>query len=301
MDKLLRVNLGQFSDDVDLTQYLVNGEYDVDSMINDFSSNQQGNENPEQPEQPETPEPQEGDPAPEPEPEPQTPEKPEQPQEPTPEQPEGDNDPEPSEPSPEPEQPTEKRTPDEAFAQMRRQLEQYEPIAKWVEDLATQQGFKDPQELIEAFQQRKLEQEAEAQGVPVDVYKRLHDLEKENKQREEQLKATQFNAEVEQVKIKYNLDDAAITEVFRFMGQRGYDAGDIPFEDAYVLANRDNLVKDAEERGRQTYLETKRQQQQAATPDAGTGAEDGTKGGNSLDYSSEGILNKFEELGIPID
>lgn len=194
----------------------------------------------------------------------------------------------------------EKRTADQAFAEMRRKVEANEPLAQWVQDLAIQQGFQDPKELIEAYEQQRLAKEAEAEGVPVDVYQRLHQLEQENKLKTEETKNIQFNHEVEQTKSKYNLSDEQLSEVFKFMGQRGYDAGDIPFEDAYVLANRDTLIKDAEERGRQAYLEEQQQKQQQATPIIGTNAND-KQGTDELDMSKESIFNTFKEMGIPID
>lgn len=198
----------------------------------------------------------------------------------------------------------EKRTPDQAFAEMRRQLEANEPLAKWVHDLAKQQGFQDPQELIDAYEEQRIAREAEAQGVPVDVYRRLHDLEQENKTAKEQVASQQFNYEVEATKNKYNLSDDDLNKVFQFMGQNGYvDDNNMPtiaFEDAYVLANRESLIKDAEERGRQAYLEEKQQQQQQATPIVKTDVNDKT-GADELDYSKEGIFNTFKSMGIDID
>lgn len=194
----------------------------------------------------------------------------------------------------------EKRTSDQAFAEMRRQLEANEPIAKWVQDLAVQQGFQNPQELIEAYEEQQLAREAEEQGVPVDVYQRLHRLEKENKESSEQAIRNQFNYEVEATRGKYNLNEEQLSHVFSYMAQQGYEAGSIPFEDAYVLANRDHLLKDAEERGRQTYLEKKQKQQQQATPHIGTNAAD-KQSSDDLDYSKEAIFKTFSDMGIDID
>src|SRR5699024_1944385 len=168
----------------------------------------------------------------------------------------------------------EKRTPDQAFAEMRRRAEQSEPLAKWVSDLAAKQGFEDPQQLIDAFEQQRLAKEAEAKGVPVDVYQRLHQLEKENKEKDEQAFSQKFNHEVEQAKQKYDLDDNQLNEVFRFMGQRGFidenGKTTLPFEDAYILANKDNMIENAKEQAKQDYLEQLKQKQSAATPHAGT-------------------------------
>lgn len=207
------------------------------------------------------------------------------------------------EPEPEPEPKPDKRTPDQAFAEMRRKLEATEPIAQWVQQLAEQQGFKDPQELIDAYEQQRLAREAEEKGIPVDVYQRLAKLEEENRLKDEAMFAERFNREVETTKDKYNLTDEQINEVFKFMGQNGYidEKGrtSIAFEDAYILANRDTLIQQAEERGRQAYLEEKRKKQTQATPVVGTHAKD--KNGDDLDYSTEGIFKTFEEHGIPID
>lgn len=193
-----------------------------------------------------------------------------------------------------------KRTPDEAFADMRRQLEANEPLAKWVQELATQQGFSDPQELIDEFNKQKIAREAEEQGVPVDVYQRLHYLEQENKTQRDKAIEAQFHAEVEATKNKHGLTEEQLTPVFDFMNQHGYGAGSIPFEHAYLLANSENLIKDAEERGRQEYLEQKQRKQRQATPVVKTHATD-TTSTDELDMSQEAIFAKFKEFDIDIN
>lgn len=275
MQDLLEINIRQFEDE-DFSSFMDGDNLDIDSLAdsynsaNDDESHQEntGEEEPTPDEQEET----------EPEPE-------EQPGEPEVTDPE----------------PTPKQTPDQAFAELRRRAEANESYAKWVSDLASQQGFQDPQELINAYEEQRLAQEAQAQGVPEDVYKRLHELEQQNKAKDEQLFADKFNNEVESTKNKYNLTDEQITEVFRYMGQNGYinenNQNTISFEDAYTLANRETLIQEAEERGRQAYLEEKQQKQRQATPMVGSHAKD-QAGGNDIDYSAEGVFNTLEKLGI---
>lgn len=284
MLNLLGINIRQFDEgEEDFSQYIVDGSLDVDKIVEDYSQ-----------EQTDTIEESEEMPDSDSEEENTEVENEEQEQE---QEQESDNE------ADEQDQNTEvqdqKKTADQAFAEMRRQLEANEPLAKWVHDLAAQQGFSDPKELIDAYEEQRLAKEAEQKGVPVDVYKRLYDLERENKEAKEKAKSQQFNYEVEATKNKYNLDDEQIEEVFKYMGQNGYDAGQLPFEDLYVLANRDKIIQEAEERGRQQYLEEKQKQQQQATPNVGTNAND--KNTNDLDYSKEGIFNTFKEMGIEID
>ena len=101
-----------------------------------------------------------------------------------------------------PEEETEKRTPDAAFAEMRRRAEQNESLANWVQELATKQGFQDPQQLIEEFNKQQLAKEAQEKGVPLDVYERLQQLELENKTKDDRLFEERFNAEVAETKEK---------------------------------------------------------------------------------------------------
>ena len=282
MLNLLKVNIRQFNEEEeDFSKYLSDdGGLDVESLINDYSPTEET--------EPEEPEEVEGDPS-------------------VSESTTGDTEPEEEQGEDHTEETTEedeteKRTPDQAFAEMRRQVEQNEPLAKWVRDLAAQQGFQDPQELIDAFQEQKLAKEAEAQGVPVDVYKRLHDLEQQNRQKDEEVFATKFNQEVDATKHKHNLDDAQINDVLKYMGQNGYISQDgktkISFEDAYILANKDSMIQQAEERGRNSYLKTKKKQQQESTPNVGTHAQD--KDSTGLDYSEDAILKHLESLDIDI-
>lgn len=202
----------------------------------------------------------------------------------------------------EPYQEPEKRTPDAAFAEMRRRAEQNEKFANWVQELATRQGFSDPDQLIEAFNKQQLAREAQAQGVPVDVYERLNHLETENKQKEEQMFQERFNNEVEAAKNKYNLSDEQLNETFKFMAQRGFIDVDgrtsIPFEDAYTLANKDTFIAEAKESARQEYLKEQEKKQRGSAPNPKTNATDGVLDDADIDLSTEGIFAALKEMDI---
>lgn len=287
MFEKLSVNLGQFGDeddDEDFSKYISDeGDLDVDSIINDYqetSSNEEENHQ-ESEESEETS---------------------------SNEEEENKEETSSNEEKPEEEKPEEedsKNTPDQAFAEMRRKNEENEPLAKWVKEIAEKQGFSEPSELINAFEQKKLEEEAKEKGVPPDVYKRLSELEKENQQKDETMYKDRFNSEVEKSKEKHDLSDDQITEVFRFMGQRGYiddkSQATIPFEDAYILANKDNMLEKAKQDAQQEYLTKKQKKQNQATPNVGTNKEDKTGNTDELDYSTEGIFKTLEKMGIDYD
>lgn len=196
---------------------------------------------------------------------------------------------------------SEKRTPDAAFAEMRRRAEQNEKFANWVQDLAKKQGFSDPEQLIEAFNRQQLAKEAEAKGVPVDVYERLHQLEQENRQKDELMFQERFNQEVADTQKKYNLSDEQINDTFKFMAQRGFidenGRTNIPFEDAYTLANKDTFIEQAKEQAKQEYLKGLEKKQKGAAPNPKTAATDANNG-DDIDLSTENIFATLDKLDI---
>lgn len=292
IEKFLPVNIRQFEEqepvnetpEEDFSKYIKGDSLDVEGLIRDFAEDTSPSNAPKiEDEQ---------------EPNVEEPEQPEEPENPNDETSEPEEVTENQEPT---EQKPQKRTPDQAFAEMRRRVEQYEPLAKWVEELAKRQGFQSPQQLIDEFNKQQLAKEAQEKGVPVDIYERLQRLEQENKQKDEMMFQERFNAEVEATRQKHKLTDEQITETLQFMAQRGYvDENGRPFisfEDAYMLANKDTLIKQAEERAKQELLEEKQRKQQQANPDVGTHASD-KQGTSDLDYSSEGIFKTLEKYGI---
>lgn len=296
--QLLGVNVRQFDDEQDepqedFSKYLDGGGLDVESLINDYKQPEE--EEPSE-EEPEDNSPQEQG---------QENEEPSQ-EEPSEEEPSSENEEEPNEePSNEQEEkPEDKRTPDQAFAELRRKAEQNESYAKWVNDLAQQQGFEDAEQLMEAVNRKKLEQEAQKQGVPVEFYERVQKLEEENRQIKDQEYATNFNAEVNDVKQKHDLGEADIQKVFQFLGEQGYvdhnGRTSIPFEDAYFLANKDTILETTKEKARQEYLEQKEKQQQSATPNIQQQPSDNPRN-EQTDYSKEDVFGYLEKHGIPID
>lgn len=297
MLEFIPVNIRMFNDsegenadvdvDIDTTDYFTDGEFDVERFREDFEKQYSSSDEPDETEEPE-----------------------EEPEE-TPEgEPEGDNGqtgddnpedsnvPEGKEAETEPELEVDKQN--QAFARMRNELKQEKQLADFVRNLAEQQGLK-PEELMQAYEQRKLEAEAKEKGVPVDVLQRLNQLEREATEAKQAQIAERFNAEVALTKQKYNLDDTQLQGVFDYMAQNGYVGENntplINFEDAYILANKDNLIDQAKEQGRQEYLKQKKQKQQTAATNTGASA-----GGNdNIDPSSftpDDIAKQFEQMGL---
>ena len=191
----------------------------------------------------------------------------------------------------------------QAFAKMRNQLKEEQALAGFVRNLADQQGVS-PEELMQAYEQRKLEAQAEQEGVPVDVLKRINQLEEENRQTKQQAFSQKLDQEVNSTIQKYGLKQDQIDGVFGFMVDNGYVNEDqttnISFEDAYILSNKDNLINQAKEEGRQQYLKEKKNKQQSAAPNTGNSGGN-TSSTNKTDFSEDDIMKEFAKMGIDFD
>lgn len=191
----------------------------------------------------------------------------------------------------------------QAFARMRKELESEKKLSSFVKQIAEQQGVS-PEELMNAYEERRLEAEAKEQNVPVDVLKRIRSLEEENTTAKKQAFNERFNREVSEVQNKYNLDQEGMDEVFRFMAENGYANQDgttnISFEDAYILSNKDSFLEKAKEDGRQEYLKEKKKKQQKAAPDTGNSG-GGTAKQQDGTFTTDDVKKQFAEFGIDFD
>jgi len=161
-----------------------------------------------------------------------------------------------------------------AFAEMRRKAKELEVFKDFVERVAAQSGMT-PEQLMQVYEDRVIEQKAKEQNIPVDVYKRLHKLEQENKEIRRQAAIDKFNAQVDSVKTKYGLSDKDLDAVFRFIGENGLvdPATNLPvidFEIAYKAATYDQMKERSAREAEQKYLaQKKRRQQQSPVPHTG--------------------------------
>lgn len=211
------------------------------------------------------------------------------------EEPEVPNEVEPSETEPQEETPqfqTQKQN--EAFANMRKQMQEAKKYQDFLARIAEESGTS-PEDLMKQYEERQLEQQAEQRGVPVDILKRLNALETENKTVKEQAFAEKFNMQVESTKEKYKLNDEDLGKVFDYMAQNGLDPQQVPirFEDAYFLANRDNILKQTEEKAKQSYLAEKKKRQNSSAPPIGTS----DSPNNPDSVSDEEVLQALKDLG----
>jgi hypothetical protein len=156
----------------------------------------------------------------------------------------------------------------EAFKKLREEKQRLEQSDAFLNELAAQYGItKD--ELITKFKNDRIKKEAEQQGIPVEQYKRMQQLEEEVNTIKQRYSQETFNYEAERLVQKYNIPASEIDRVFRDIGTLGLDVLNNPklLEVAYKALNYEVALQ----KGRQAQLaETKKRRETTASPSLGT-------------------------------
>ena len=159
-----------------------------------------------------------------------------------------------------------------AFAEMRRKAEENEMYAKVIQGLADKHGMT-PEEVIQQYEDARLEEEAENEDVPVDVLKRLRTLESENENARKEAFISRFEAQIDDTVRKYGASDEEVRKTFDYAIKNGIDFENMPvtFEAAYKLAHHDSLTEKAVKEAVQKELSAKKKRQRDAGIPNGAG------------------------------
>ena len=154
-----------------------------------------------------------------------------------------------------------------AFAELRRERDRLAQEAMFLQKIAEDSGMT-VEQIKEQYEQSRLQKESEERGIPVDVLKRLNTLEQENNAVKQQFTAERFNREAESTIQKYQASQEQVESTFRYIAENGMKdlvmSGAVPFEQAFKLANLDNLVDSAKKNAVQEDLSKRKQRQQQA-------------------------------------
>lgn len=183
-----------------------------------------------------------------------------------------------------------------AFADLRRQANEAKKYQDFVAKLAEQNGVT-PDDVLARFEERKLEEQAERENVPVDVLKRLNSLEQENNQAKEQLFAERFNLQVENTISKFGATNEDIETTFKYAAENGIDLRNttMTFEAVHRMAHLDTIIAKEVDKARQSDLENKRKRQESAT----------IPNGNSVtqvqdEWTDDSVDAELKRMGIRI-
>lgn len=162
----------------------------------------------------------------------------------------------------------------EAFARMRRENEEanqrisdmqryYDTIA----EIGASRGMS-PEQVIQSYEQARLQQEAQETGVPVEYLQRMQAMESQlenvNSQfQEQEYQQIQNDTQNQLVALqqKYSLSNDDMHAFIDAAQQQGLDPRHAPVEAYYLMLNQENITKRAVEQARQADLEAEKQRQ----------------------------------------
>lgn len=154
-----------------------------------------------------------------------------------------------------------------AFAQLRRERDEAAQKASFLQKIADDNGIS-VEEMIKNYEESQIQEQAETQGIPVDVLKRLQATERELENVKSQSFSERFNNEVKSTMEKYNASTEDVEAVFAYAAQNGLvqtiQSGAMNFETAYKLANMDTMLEKAKSDALQESLSQKKKRQQQA-------------------------------------
>lgn len=153
-----------------------------------------------------------------------------------------------------------------AFAELRRKAQENEQAAQFLMKLAEQANVT-PEEIIRRFEQKALEQQAQQQGVPVEVMQRIQALEQENVQVKSTLVGEKLDSQIKSVREKYKASDDEIKATFQEMFENGVDPRlnpNVNFEKFYRAANFEKILESKVKEAKQSSLEKKKKRQEEA-------------------------------------
>lgn len=190
--------------------------------------------------------------------------------------------------------PDEKDKQNKAFAELRRQAQENQRFADFVQKLAEDSGLK-PEDVLARYQERQLEERSKQEGVPVEYLKRQNDTETRLQELESQLVNERLDKQIQDVKQTYNATDEDITKTFEEMFASGVDPRITPnvnFEKFYKAANFDKILESKVNESRQNDLASKKKRQQEAALPNGSSV---SQPSNELtDDEFDSILSKLD-------
>lgn len=163
-----------------------------------------------------------------------------------------------------------------AFAKLRRERDEAAKQASFLQKLADDNGMT-VEEIVQRYENARLEEEAEETQVPVEVLQRLKHLESENEAIKSQNFTARFNSEVESTIKKYNASEEDVKKTFEYAHENGLTellkSGSTTFEAAHKLAHMDTMIEKQVQSAIQDSLSKKKKRQQDAPLSHGSAAD----------------------------
>ena len=188
-----------------------------------------------------------------------------------------------TDPNTEPQVDTQQQKDARAFANMRVQNKSYKDALEKIAH-ANNIQYTDMEDLLTKLNDDAVTKQAQAQGVPVEIARRLDMLERQNAQFEAQRRQNMLTQQFTNIKQKYNLDDNALMTFAQQLSDSGVDptAPSFNMETEYITRNFDAIVQARMQAAVEAAL---RKDTQAGTQGTQPNAAQGSATGGQMQYN----------------
>jgi len=159
-----------------------------------------------------------------------------------------------------------------AFQEMRQKLQEAErkaqetsKYASLIQKIAEQNGTS-PEKIVEEYERRELERQAESQNIPVEYLQKQQELENQIKSLKNETFGENIRKQAEALKSEHGISDEEVSEIARFMDDKGFPPS-FSLSDGYFLMNKDKIIENqVKEQQQKRLLEKQEKRRSAALP-----------------------------------
>jgi len=145
----------------------------------------------------------------------------------------------------EPQQPDNTEKTNQAFAKMRAENSQLLKQQHDIETVVKAMGFENLNDFIAKKAEEQLQQQAQKNQIPVDVEKRIQNLEKENERYRQNEQQAKFSREVTDLVSKYSIDKPTFDKFTKQLIDAGINpmTSNVPLETFFIQFNTDYVYQ----------------------------------------------------------
>lgn len=186
-------------------------------------------------------------------------------------------------------QPQQNNPSNQAFAEMRAKNSQLTKQQKDMETVLKTMGFNSIEEFIAKKAEEQLQQQAQKNQIPVEVEKRIQQLEQENQRFQQEKQENKVNAELSTLINKYSIDKPTFDNFVNQLKDNNINpyTANIPLETLFIQFNQDAVFRArlAEEKKKWEAEFTKTQNAPIPTPNGHpTGSTDSGEKKKTVDW-----------------
>jgi len=185
----------------------------------------------------------------------------------------------------------------EAFKNMREQIKELTRYKEFTERMARDNGLEDPNQIFDMYNEQMLQKEAQERGIDLESMKEIDAARRQQEMQQIEAQREAFAKERQETIERYGLNDEQVEAVHEFAINNNLQY--LGFEQAYKLANFDNLIDNARNEGRQKYLTDKKKRQQSAALNAGNNNVNNSDVSTG-DLTDDEFQKTLESMGIEL-